>query len=122
MRAALDNPLAHLRKDLGFEACNTVSDKNPMIAPPLRMTDCSLISDGAAALVMVSDDMAADFPRAVGFRAAVQMNDVLPMSRRDLTELDGRRAAAFRRPLTPRGSRSTIWTSPRCTTVSPSPS
>ncbi|KUF09667.1 acetyl-CoA acetyltransferase [Pseudoponticoccus marisrubri] len=97
--AALHNPLAHLRKDLGFEACNTVSDRNPMIAAPLRMTDCSLVSDGAAALVMVAEDMAADFPRAVGFRAAVQMNDLLPMSRRNLTELTAARHcfdAAFR--------------------------
>jgi acetyl-CoA C-acetyltransferase len=97
-RAALDNPLAHMRKDLGFEACNTISDHNPMIAPPLRLTDCSLITDGAAALVMVADDMAGEFERAVGFRAAVQMNDFLPMSRRDTTELTGARhvfAAAF---------------------------
>lgn len=96
--AALANPLAHLQKDLGFDACNTVSDRNPMIAPPLRMTDCSLISDGAAALVMVADDMSGDFPRAVRFRAAVQVNDFLPMSRRDATELTGARhafAAAF---------------------------
>ena len=85
--AAMANPLAHLRKELSFEACNTVSDKNPMIAPPLRMTDCSLVSDGAAALVMVADEAAKDLPRAVGFRAAVQMNDFLPMSLRDLTEL-----------------------------------
>ncbi len=96
--AALANPLAQMRKDLGFEACNTISDRNPMIAPPLRLTDCSLISDGAAALVMVADDMVGAFPRAVGFRAAVHMNDFLPMSRRDLTELTGARhsfAAAF---------------------------
>jgi len=96
--AALNNPLAHLRKDLGFDACNTVSDRNPLIAPPLRMTDCSLISDGAAALVMVADDMGADFDRQVGFRAAVQVNDFLPMSRRDMTELTGAHhafAAAF---------------------------
>jgi acetyl-CoA C-acetyltransferase len=84
---ALANPLAHLRKDLGFAACNTVSEKNPMIAAPLRMTDCSLISDGAAAVVLAADDMRPDYPRAVGFRAAVQVNDVLAMSRRDLTEL-----------------------------------
>lgn len=88
---ALANPLAHLRKNIGFAACNTVSEKNPMIAAPLRMTDCSLISDGAAALVLAADDTIAEFPRAVGFRAAVQMNDVLPMSRRDLTELTAAR-------------------------------
>ena len=85
---ALENPLAHLRKPFDFEACNTVSEKNPMIAPPLRLTDCSPISDGAAAMVMVADDMAADFPRAVGFRAGLQMNDFLPLKGRDLTRLE----------------------------------
>jgi len=89
---ALKNPLAHLRKAFDFETCNTVSEKNPMIAPPLRLTDCSPISDGAAAMVMVAGDMGADFPRAVGFRAGVQMNDFLPLKGRDLTQL----AAAHR--------------------------
>lgn len=39
------NPLAHLRRDFGFDFCNTVSDKNPLVAAPLRKTDCSLVSD-----------------------------------------------------------------------------
>lgn len=84
---ALTNPYAQFHKAFSFEQCNTVSDRNPMIEPPLRLTDCSPISDGAAALVMVADDMVADFPRAVGFRAAVQMNDFLPLAGRDLTQL-----------------------------------
>ncbi len=95
---ALSNPLAHFRKAFDFAACNTVSDRNPMIAPPLRLTDCSPISDGAAAVVMVADDMARDFPRAVGFRAAVQVNDFLPLKGRDLTRLEAAQrtfAAAF---------------------------
>ena len=53
------NPYAQLRKDLGFEFCNTVSDKNPIIAAPLRKTDCSLVSDGAAAIVL-ADEATAD--------------------------------------------------------------
>lgn len=84
---AMDNPLAQLQRDVSFEFANTVSEKNPMIAAPLRLTDCSLISDGAAALVMVSDELVDESPRAVGFRAAVQMNDFHPMSKRDLPEL-----------------------------------
>ena len=95
-RNALSNPLAQMRKDVGFAFCNTVSDKNPIVAAPLRLTDCSLVSDGAAALVLVADDMLGDFRRAVGFRAAAQVNDFLPMSRRDLTAFEGP-AQAFRR-------------------------
>ena len=86
---AMSNPLAHLQKDIGFEACNMVSEKNPMIAAPLRMTDCSLISDGAAALILVADDIADQFSHNIAFRAAVQVNDYLPMSRRDLLAFDG---------------------------------
>lgn len=88
-RNAMANPLAHMRKVLSAEFCNTVSDRNPMIAPPLRMSDCSLISDGAAALVLVAEDMAAGFDHAIGFRAAVQVNDFLPMSRRSLLDFAG---------------------------------
>ena len=56
---ALDNPYAQIRKDLGFEFCNTVSDRNPYVAAPLRRTDCSPISDGAAALVLADAETAA---------------------------------------------------------------
>src|SRR6202162_5950783 len=46
------NPYAQLRKDLGFEFCRNVSEKNPFVAGPLKRTDYSLVSDGAAALVL----------------------------------------------------------------------
>ena len=90
---AMDNPLAQLHKPLPVEFCAEVSDKNPMVAKPLKVTDCSLVSDGAAALVLVSDDVAAAMPRAVRLRAAEQVNDLLPMSRRDLTAFEGPRRA-----------------------------
>jgi acetyl-CoA C-acetyltransferase len=95
-RNALANPLAHLQRDLGFEFCNTVSEKNPLVAPPLKLSDCSLISDGAAALVLVADDMANEFEHAIGFRAAVQVNDYLPMSQREMLDFPGP-TEAFRR-------------------------
>lgn len=93
---AMHNPLAHLQKPLDFDFCNTVSDRNPLIAAPLRMSDCSLISDGSAALIMVSDELVDDFETAVAFRAAVQVNDYLSMSRRDLLAFEGP-AEAFNR-------------------------
>lgn len=87
------NPYAQMRKDFGFEFCNTISDKNPYVVEPLRRTDCSLISDGAAALVVARDDRAADARRRVGFRARVHVNDFLPMSKRDPIAFDGPRLA-----------------------------
>jgi acetyl-CoA C-acetyltransferase len=87
------NPWAQMRKDLGFEFCNTVSEKNPLIAPPLRKTDCSLVSDGAAAVVLVAGADARRYPRAVALRARAQVNDFLPLSRRDAVSFEGPRRA-----------------------------
>ncbi|MBN8900541.1 MAG: thiolase domain-containing protein, partial [Rhodospirillales bacterium] len=52
----VDNPYAQMRKDLGYEFCRAVSEKNPYVAPPLKRTDCSLVSDGAAALVLADEE------------------------------------------------------------------
>ncbi len=90
------NPLAQLRRDLGFEFCNTVSEKNPLVAAPLRKTDCSLVSDGAAALVLSDADTASAARKAVAFRARTHVNDYLPMSRRDLLAFEGPREAITR--------------------------
>jgi acetyl-CoA C-acetyltransferase len=92
------NPLAQIRKDLGYEFCRQPSEKNPMVAPPLRRTDCSPVSDGAAALVLADMDVGLAQDKAVVFRAAEQVNDFLPMSRRDPTKFEGC-AAAWRRAL-----------------------
>jgi acetyl-CoA C-acetyltransferase len=91
--AAVHNPLAQLRKPLELDFCLHESEKNPIIAAPLKKTDCSLVSDGAAAVVLVRADMAGDFRRAVGFRAAQQVNDLLPLSAKDLTAFEGPRRA-----------------------------
>lgn len=82
-RNGVANPYAQIRKDLGFEFCNTVSEKNPYVAEPLRRTDCSLISDGAVALVLADQQTARNMSRAVAFRARSHANDILPISRRD---------------------------------------
>jgi acetyl-CoA C-acetyltransferase len=83
------NPYAHFRKSLDFAFCRTPSEKNPVVAPPLKVTDCSAISDGAAALVLADADFARGAPRAVRLRSRVQVNDLLPMSRRSLVDFEG---------------------------------
>ena len=87
------NPLAHMQKDLGFDFCNTVSEKNPYVAEPLRRTDCSMVSDGAVGLVMAAEDVAASAPQAVTWRGMGNANDVMPLSQRDPLELAGARRA-----------------------------
>jgi acetyl-CoA C-acetyltransferase len=85
----VNNPYAQIRKDLGFEFCRSVHEKNPYVAPPLRRTDCSLVSDGAAAIVLAHEDIARTLPKAIRFRAAVHVNEFLPLSRRNPIVLEG---------------------------------
>ncbi len=87
------NPLAHMQKNLGFDFCNSVSEKNPYVAEPLRRTDCSMVSDGAAALIIQDIDLALSAKRAIAFRARRHVNDILPLSKRDKTEFEGARQA-----------------------------
>ncbi|MEX0279682.1 MAG: thiolase domain-containing protein [Arenibacterium sp.] len=90
---ALSNPLAQFHRALDFDFCSTTSRRNPIIADPLRLTDCSPITDGAAAVVLVADEAAAEFPQAVRICATAQVSDFLPMANRDLSELEGPRRA-----------------------------
>ena len=83
------NPYAHMQVDLGFDFCNKVSEKNPLVAPPLKRSDCSMISDGAAALIIADDELALEAEKAISFKARVQMNDLMPMSKRDKIEFRG---------------------------------
>src|SRR6187431_2125466 len=63
------NPYAQIRRDLGYEFCRTESEKNPFVAGPLKRTDCSLVSDGAAALVLSDVQTALALDKAIAFRA-----------------------------------------------------
>ena len=83
------NPYAQMRKDLGYEFCRTESEKNPFVAGPLKRTDCSLVSDGAAAVVLADVDTALKLKKAVAFRAAEHVQDFLPMSKRDILKFEG---------------------------------
>jgi len=85
----VSNPYAQMRKDLGYEFCRTESEKNPFVAGPLKRTDCSLVSDGAAALVLADVDTALSMKRAIVFRAHRHAQDFLPMSKRDILAFEG---------------------------------
>jgi acetyl-CoA C-acetyltransferase len=83
------NPYAQMRKDLGFDFCRQESEKNPFVAGPLKRTDCSLVSDGAAALVLTDTQTALKMRRAVAFRGASHVQDFLPISKRDILLFEG---------------------------------
>ncbi|TPM61181.1 thiolase domain-containing protein [Mesorhizobium sp. B2-2-4] len=85
----VDNPYAQMRKDFGYEFCRQESEKNPFVAGPLKRTDCSLVSDGAAALVLTDTATALKMRRAVTFRANEHVQDFLPMSKRDILTFEG---------------------------------
>ncbi|MCA1243360.1 acetyl-CoA acetyltransferase [Stappia stellulata] len=92
-RNGVNNPYAQMRKDLGFDFCRTESEKNPFVAGPLKRTDCSLVSDGAAALVLTNVETALGRDKAVAFRALAHAQDFLPMSKRDILAFEGCGAA-----------------------------
>src|ERR1700733_10633133 len=96
------NPYAQIRKDLGYDFCRAESEKNPLVAGPLKRTDCSLVSDGAAALVLADVETALTLDKAVVFRAAQHVQDYLPMSRRDILKFEGC-ALAWQRALAQAG-------------------
>ena len=115
------NPYAHFQKEFAYEFCRNPSDKNPFVAGPLKRTDCSPVTDGAAAVILTDVQTALGMKQAIAFRAAEHVNDFLPMSKRDIIKFEGPQLAWKRR--WPRPS-STCSTSPssRATTASPRPS
>lgn len=89
-RNGVENPYAQIRKDLGYNFCRTESEKNPRVAGPLKRTDCSLVSDGAAAIVLADTETAAKLGRPmIAFRGIAHAQDFLPMSKRDILKFEG---------------------------------
>jgi acetyl-CoA C-acetyltransferase len=85
----MHNAFAHMRRDFGFDFCRTPSEKNPFVSGPLKRSDCSLVSDGAAALVLSTERLPGAKVAPVRWRSRTHVNDFLPMSRRDPTRFDG---------------------------------
>lgn len=94
-RNALDNPFAHLPQDVSPEDVMNIPDKkNPMIAYPLRLNDCSLISDGAAAIVLTTTENAKTLDKeAVEIAAMTHSTDYLEIKKRDNYHLEASKIA-----------------------------
>jgi acetyl-CoA C-acetyltransferase len=89
-RNGVANPYAQLRKDFGYEFCRNESEKNPFVAGPLKRTDCSLVSDGAAAIVLTDSETAMNLDKPlIAFRSVAHAQDFLPMSKRDILKFEG---------------------------------
>ena len=85
------NPEAHLRKTITVEQALA----GRMVAEPLTLYDCSLVSDGAAALVLLPLDQARESARQpVRVRGIAQTSDYLALDRkRDITTFPAVEAA-----------------------------
>jgi acetyl-CoA C-acetyltransferase len=92
-RNGVDNPYAQLRKDLGEEFCRTISDRNPMVADPLRRTDCSPVSDGAAAVILSTSPSSSAATLPVQLAGFGHANDFFPAERRNPTAFAATRAS-----------------------------
>jgi acetyl-CoA C-acetyltransferase len=91
------NPIAQFQQEITIE---TVI-RSSLVADPLRLFDCSPITDGAAAVVLAPLDRAREFTDTpVKVLASAQASDTITLhDRRDISTLDGTVAAgkgAFR--------------------------
>ncbi len=108
-RNGIQNPLAHFGpgsppERMGLTTAEAILNlpdigkgSNPMIAPPLRLHDCSLVTDGAAALVLSASTEAASINERVVEIAGIGMTtERLPIQvRPNMHELvAGKRAIA----------------------------
>jgi acetyl-CoA C-acetyltransferase len=88
-RNGVKNPYAHFQREFDYAFCRNPSDKNPFVAGPLKRTDCSPVTDGAAAVILADTDTALGMKQAIAFRSAEHVNDFLPMSKRDIIQFEG---------------------------------
>jgi acetyl-CoA acetyltransferase len=93
------NPLAQMRDaDLTFDCASQVSDKNPSVAPPLKVSDCSQITDGAASLVLVSgkylEKLGRDKTKMARLLGFGHTTDYLPLDKKDVPTFSTARKAA----------------------------
>ena len=92
------NPCAQTRDAaMTLEAACTESPNNPRVAPPLKVSDCSQITDGAAAVVLCSERFARSLAaarRPVRLLGFGHTTDYLALDRKDIPECSVARRAA----------------------------
>jgi len=88
------NPKAQFRNEISVEAVL----QSTMIADPLHILDCSPLSDGAAAVVLASADVAREYTDTpIYIEASAQASDTITLhDREDITTLAATQAAATR--------------------------
>ena len=86
------NPNAQFRSEVTLDQVM----KSTMVADPLRLLDCSPVSDGAAAVIVASADVARKLKKlSVRVKASAQASDTIALhGRRDLTTLNAVSKAA----------------------------
>jgi acetyl-CoA C-acetyltransferase len=93
------NPMAQMRDaNLSLDCASQVSDENPSVAPPLKVSDCSQLTDGAASVVLDSGKYLErigraknSMPRLLGFG---HTTDYLPLEKKDVPAFSTARTAA----------------------------
>ena len=83
---AVKNPKAQFRREISMD----IALNSPYVAEPLRMFDCAPISDGAAAVILASEEVAKKYTDTPVFiSASSQATDYIALSsRKDFTRMD----------------------------------
>jgi acetyl-CoA C-acetyltransferase len=90
-RHGVHNPKAQFRKEISLE---TVL-KSPYVADPLKLFDCCPFTDGGAAVILASEEVARRLPRPVWVLASEAATDTMFMhEKRDLARVTATERAA----------------------------
>ena len=91
-RNAVNNPKAQFKSEISLDAVLN----SPYVAEPLKLLDCAPVSDGAACVVLASEEVAKQYTDTpVYIKASAQASDYLALhSRKELTTMQSVVAAA----------------------------
>ncbi|WP_336361522.1 thiolase C-terminal domain-containing protein [Haladaptatus sp. ZSTT2] len=92
---ASQNPRAHFQKEVDIDDVM----ESDYIAPPIKLYDCAPVSDGAAAVIVVSEDLASELvsdEEQVKILGSSVTSNNLSVADRNLTSIEGAEVAAER--------------------------